>query len=173
MANVYALATSLFCLYLCAWAVLFLLPMICCSVAQSCMTLCEPMDCRMPGFPVLHHLPEFAQTHVLWVSDAIQPSCPLSSPSPPAFNLSSIRVFSNEWLFSSGGQSIGASASASVLPMDIQDWFPLGLTGLISSKSKELSRVFSNTIVQKHQFFGIQISLYSNSHILTWLLEKP
>ena len=78
----------LFCLYLCAWAVLFLLPMICCSVAQSCLTLCKPMDCRMPGFPVLHHLLKLAQTHVHWVSDAIQPSHPLSSPSPPAFNLS-------------------------------------------------------------------------------------
>ena len=63
----------LFCLYLCAWAVLFLLSMICCSVAQSCQTLCEPMDCRMSGFPVPHHLLKLAQTHVHWVSDAIQP----------------------------------------------------------------------------------------------------
>ena len=60
----------------------------CCSVAKSCLTLCDPMDCSMPGFPVLHHLLEFAQTHVHWVSDAIQPSRPLSCPSPPAFNLS-------------------------------------------------------------------------------------
>ena len=73
--------------------------------------------------------------------------------------------------FASGGQSIRASAS--VLPMNIQDWFPLGLTGLISLQSKELSRFFSNTTVQKHQFFGAQLSLWSNSHILTWLLEKP
>ena len=73
----------------------------------------------------------------------------------------------------SGGQSIGASASASVLPMNIQNWFPLGLTGLISLQSKELSRVFSNTTVQKHQFFGPQLSLWSNFHIHTWLLEKP
>ena len=77
------------------------------------------------------------------------------------------------WLFTSGGQSIGASASASVLPMKSQDWFPLGLTGLISLQSKGLSRVFSNTIVQKHQFFGFWPSLWSNSHIHTWLLEKP
>ena len=75
--------------------------------------------------------------------------------------------------FASGGQSIGASASASVLPMIIQDWFPLGLTGLILLQSKRLSRAFSNTTVQKHQFFGVQPSLWSNSHIHTWLLEKP
>ena len=75
--------------------------------------------------------------------------------------------------FASSGQSIGVSASASVLPMNIQDWFPLRLTGLISVQSKGLSRVFSNTTVQKHQFFGTQLSLESNSHIQTWLLEKP
>ena len=72
---------------------------------------------------------------------------------------------------SSGGQSIGVSAS--VLPINIQDWFPLGWTGWISLMSKELSRVFSNTVVQKHQFFGTQFSLQANSHIHTWLLEKP
>ena len=75
-------------------------------------------------------------------------------------------------LFASGGQSIGASASASVLPINTQDWFPLGLTGLISLQSKGLSRVFSNTTVQKHQFFGVQHFLQSISHIHTWLLEK-
>ena len=75
--------------------------------------------------------------------------------------------------FTSGSQSIGASASASVLPMNIQDWFPLWLTGWISLQSKGLSRVFSNTTVQKHQFFSTQLSLWSNSHIHTWLLEKP
>ena len=74
--------------------------------------------------------------------------------------------------FTSSGQSIGVSASASVLPMNIQDWFPLGWTGLIFLLSKGLSRVFSNTTVQKHQFFGAQLSLWSNSHIHTWLLEK-
>ena len=73
----------------------------------------------------------------------------------------------------SGGQRIGASASASVLPMIIQDWFPLGLTGWIFLQSKGLSRVFSNTTVQKHLFFGAQLSLWSTSHIHTWLLEKP
>ena len=71
------------------------------------------------------------------------------------------------------GQSIGVSASASVLPMNIQDWIPLGWTGWISLQSKGLSRVFSNTTVQKHQFFNTQLFLYSNSHIHTWLLEKP
>ena len=80
--------------------------------------------------------------------------------------------FLKSQFFASGGQSIGASASASVLPMNIQDWFPLGLTGLISLQSKGLSRVFSNTIVQKYQFFGAQLSLRSNSHIHIWLLEK-
>ena len=74
--------------------------------------------------------------------------------------------------FTSGGQSTGVSASTSVLPMNIQDWFPLGWTGWISLHSKGLSRVFSNTTVQKHQFFGAQLSSQSNSHIHTWLLEK-
>ena len=81
--------------------------------------------------------------------------------------------FQKSQFFTSGGQSIGASASASVLPMTIQDWFPLGLAGLISLQSKELSRVFSNTTVQKHKFFGTQLSFWSNSHIHIWLLEKP
>ena len=76
-------------------------------------------------------------------------------------------------LFTSGGQSIGVSASASVFPMNIQDWFSLGWTSWIPLQSKGLSRVFSNTTVQKHQFFGTQLSLWSNSHIHTWLLEKP
>ena len=75
--------------------------------------------------------------------------------------------------FSSGGKSIGVSASTSVLPMNIYDWFPLRLTGWISLQSKGLSRVFSNTTVQKHQFFSAQFSLWSNSHICTWPLEKP
>ena len=145
------------------------------SVAQSCPTLCDPMDCCTPGFPVHHQLPELAQTHVHWVSDSIQPSHPLSYPSPPAFSLSKHQGIPKSMspFFTSGGHNIGASASASVLPMNIQDWFPLGLTGLISLQSKGLSRVFSNTAVQKHQFFGAQLSLWSNSHIHTWLLEKP
>ena len=143
----------------------------CCSVAQSCLTLCNPMDCSTPGFPVPHHLPEFAQTHVHWVSDATQPSHPLLSPSPPTFNLSRHQGPMSQ-LFSSGGQSIEASASASVLPMNIQGWFPLGLTGLISLQSKGLSRVFSSTTFQRHQFSGAQPFLLSSSHIWTWLLKK-
>ena len=97
-----------------------------CSFALSCLTVCNPMDCNTAGFPVLHHLPELAQTHVHWVGDTIQPSSPLSSPSPPAFSLSQHQGLFQ--FFASGGQSIGVSASASVLPMNIQDWFPLGLT---------------------------------------------
>ena len=86
----------------------------------------------------------------------------------------SIRVFTRSWLLTSSGQSIGASTSASVLPMNIQGWFPLGLTGLICLLSKGLSRIFSSfwTTVQKHQFFGAQPSLWSSSHIYTWLLAK-
>ena len=142
-----------------------------CSVAQSCLTLCDPMDCSTPGFPVLHYLLELVQTHVHRDSDAIQQSHPLLPPSPPAFNLSQHQgLFLMSQLFTSGGQSIGASVS--VLPMNIQDWFPLGLTSLISFQSKGLSRVFSNTTVPKHQFLSTQPSLLSNSHIHTWLLEK-
>ena len=91
-------------------------------------------------------------------------SCLLSSPASGCLSVS--------WLFTSGGWNIGPSALGSVLPMNIQDWFPLGLTGLISLQSKELSRVFPNTMVRKHQFFGAQSSLWSSSHIHTWLLEK-
>ena len=85
----------------------------------------------------------------------------------------SIRVFPMSWLFAIGGQSIGTSASASVLPMNTHDSSPLGRTGWISLQSQGLSRVFSNTTLQKHQFFGAQLSSQSNSHIHTWLLEKP
>ena len=133
-----------------------------------------PWNCSTPGFPVHHQLLELAQTHVHRVSDAIKPSYSLSFPSPLAFNLSQHQgSFQMSQFFASGGQSIGASASALVLPMNIQDWFPLGLTGWISLQSKGLSRVFSNTTVQKHKFFGAQLSLWSNSHIYTWLLERP
>ena len=141
------------------------------SVTQSCMTLCNPMDCSMPGFPVHHQLLELAQTHIHWVGDAIQPShavipfsCLQSFPASGSFQMSHF--------FTSGGQSIGSSASASVLPMNTQDWSPLGWTGWISLQSKGLSRVFSNTTVQKHQFFRAQLSSQSNSHIYMWLLEK-
>ena len=120
--------------------------------------LCDPMD--WAGFPVHHQLLELAQTHVHWVGNAIQPSHPLSSSSPPAFSLSQHQSFLRSKFFASGGQSIrvSASASASVLPMNIQDWFPLGLTGLISLLFKRFSRVFSNTTVQKcSAFFKVQL----------------
>ena len=96
--------------------------------------------------------------------------CPLLLP-PSIFP--SIRVFLMSQFFVSGGQSIGTSASVSVLPMNIQDWSPLGWTVLISFQSKGSSRVFSNTTVPKHQFFSTQPSLWYRSHILAWLLEKP
>ena len=118
-----------------------------------------------PGFPVHHHLPELAQTHVHWVGDAIQPSCALSSPSLPAFNLLESGPFLMSQFFTSGSQSIGVSTSAPVLPVNIQDWFPLGWTGWISLQSKGLSRVFSNTTVQNHQFVASQPYLWPNSHI--------
>ena len=143
------------------------------SVTQSYPTLCDPMNHSTPGLPVHQQLLEFIHTHVHWVSDAIQPSHPLSSPSPPTLNLTSIRSFQMSQLFASGGQSIEVSASTSVLAMNTQDWSPLEWTGWISLQSKGLSRVFSNTTVQKHQFFCAQLSSQSNSHIHTWPLEKP
>ena len=128
-----------------------------CSVAKSCLAVCHPMNWSMQGFPVLHCLPEFAQINVHSVHDAIQPSYPVipSTSCPESFPSSG--SFPRNRLFTSGGQSIGVSASVSVLTMNIQDWFPLGLTGWISLLSKGLSRVFSNTTVQKHQFFGAQL----------------
>ena len=144
------------------------------SVAQSCLTLCNPMDYSMPGLPFHHQLPEFTQTHVHWVSDAIQPSYPLSSPSPPTFSLSH-----HQGLF------IWVSSShqvAKVLEFQLQhqsfQWIfrtdlPLGWTGWISLQSKGLTRVFSDTTVQKHQFFSTQLSLCYNSHLHTRLMEKP
>ena len=126
------------------------------------------------GFRVLHHLPEIAQSHVHWVSDSIQPSRPLSSSSPPTLNLSQ-----HQGLFQRVGSSyqwlnIGASVSASVFLMNMQDWFPLGLTGLTTLQPKGLSRVFSNTPQFKSiNSSAVQHSLWSSSHIHTWLLEKP
>ena len=102
--------------------------------------------------------------HPIISSSVVPFSCPQSFPASGSFPMSQ---------FSSGGQSIGVSASTLVLPMNVQDWFPLGWTGLISLQPKGLSRVFSNTTVQKHQFFGAQPSSQSNSHIHTWPLEKP
>ena len=143
------------------------------SVAQSCSTLCDPMNCSTPGLPVHHQLLEFTQTHVHWVGDAFQPSHPLLSCSPPAPNPSQHQSFPLSQLFTWGGQTTGVSALASVLPMNTQDWSPLGWTGSISLQSKGLSRVFSNTTAQKHQFFGAHLSSQSNFHVHTWPLEKP
>ena len=113
-----------------------------------------PMHCSMPGFPVLHYLPEFAQIYVHWVDEAINltssvapfSSCLLSFPGSGSFPVSQLLA---------GGRSIRSPASASVLPMNILGWFPLGLTSLICLQSKGLSRVFSNTTVQRHQFFAL------------------
>ena len=135
-----------------------------CSVTKSCPTLCDPMDCSMPGLHVPHHLQEFAQVHVHWwchptiLSSATLFFCLQSFPASGSFLVSQ--------LFTSSGQSIRSAASASVLPMTV------GLTGLISLLSKGLSRVSSHITVQKYQFFGTQLSLWSNFHIHTWLLEK-
>ena len=149
-------------------------------VAQSCPTLCDPMNCLTPGLPVHHQLPEFTQTHIhrvslyissRWCHPAISSSAVPFSSYPQSLPAS--EFFPVSQLFTWGGQNIGVSALASVLPMNTQDWSPLEWTGWISLKSEGLSRVFSNTTVQKHQFFGSQPSSQSNSRIHTWPQEKP
>ena len=129
------------------------------SVAQSCPTLCNPMNCSTPGLPVHHQLPEFTQAHIHWVGHAIQPSRPLSSPSPPALNLSqhqglfkwvsSLHQVAKYWSFSFNSSPSNERPGLICFRMD---W-------LISLWYKEPSRIFSNTTVQKHQFFGAQLSL--------------
>ena len=141
------------------------------SVTQSCPTLCDPMNCSMPGLPVHHQLPEFTQTHVHWVGDAIEPAHPLLSPSPPAPSPSQHQGLF-QWVNSSH-EVAKVSTLASFLPKNTQGWSPLEWTGWISLQSKGLSTVFSNTTVQKNQFFGAQLSSKSNSHIHTWPHEKP
>ena len=130
------------------------------SVIQLCPTLCDPIDCSTPGLPVPSPTPGVypnSRSLSQWCHPAISSSViPFSShlqffPASGSFPVSQ--------LFASGGQNIGVSASASALPMNIQDWSPLGWTSWIFLQSKGLSRVFSNTTVQKHQFFGIQLSL--------------
>ena len=142
----------------------------CCLVTKSCLILWDPMNCSTPGFPVLHYLPVCSNSCPLsrWCKPTISSSIICFSSCPQSFPASG--SFPINQLFSSGGQSIGASSL--VLPVNIQDWFPLGWTGLISLQSKGLSRVFSSTTVRKHQFFGAQLSLWPNSHICTWLLGK-
>ena len=121
------------------------------SVAQLCPTLCDPKNCSTPGLPIHHQLPEFTQTLVHRICDAIQPSHPLWSRSPPAPNPSQHQSFPISQLFAWGGQSIGVSALPLVLPKNTQDWSPLEWTGWISLQSKGLSRVFSNlNIITSH-----------------------
>ena len=140
------------------------------QLLSSCPTLCDLMDCSMPGLPVHHQLPDSCPS-TQWYHPTISSSIvPFSSCLQPFLASGS---FPMSQFFASGGQSIRVSASASVLPMNIQDWFPLGWTGWISLQPKGLSRVFSNITVQKHQFFCAQLPLWSNSHIHMWPLEKP
>ena len=128
-----------------------------CSVV-SCLTLCDPIDCSTPGFPVHHQLPELAQImsiESVMSSNHLILCCPLLL-LPSIFP--SIRVFSNKWVLHIKWPSIGVSVSASVLTMNIQDWSPSGWTGLVSLQSKGTSKIF-NTTFQKHQFFSTQLSL--------------
>ena len=148
----------------------------CCSVQFSRSVVTDSLQ---------PHEPQHARPPCLSPTLGAYPnSCPLSQWCHPTISFSAVPFssrlqsfpasgsFPRSQLFSSGDQRIGALVSASVLPMFIQGWFPLGLTGFISLQSKGLSRVFSNTIVQKHQFFGTQISLWSNSHMGTWTTGK-
>ena len=143
------------------------------SVAQSCLTLCDPMDCSMPGLPVHRHLPESTQTHVHWVSDAIQPSHPLSSPSPPAFNLSQHRGLF-QWVSSS-------HQVVQVLEFQLPHSPSNEYSGLISLRMDWLDLLAVQgtlqSLLQNHssKVSILQCSAFSqfNSHIHTWLLEKP
>ena len=127
-------------------------PSCCCSGTKSCLTPGNTINRSTPYIPILHYLPEFAQTYGQWCHPTISSSvthfsiCLQSFPASGSFLMS--------WLFPLGDQIIGASVSAAVLPMDIQGWFPLGLTGLMPLQSKGFSRVFSKTTAQKHQLFG-------------------
>ena len=138
----------------------------CCSIAKPCLILFNTVDYSTPGFPVLHPLPRFAQTHVQWFGDAIQTSHPWLSSSPTAFSLSQHQG-SFQWVGSSHQVAKVLKLQLqhqSFQLMNIQGWFPLGLTGWISWLSKGLSRVFSSTTICKHQFFGAQPSWWSNSY---------
>ena len=146
-------------------------PLIFChSVAKSCLTVCDRINCSTPGFPVLHYLPELLKLmsielrcHPTILSRVIPfSSCPQSFPASGSFPMSQ--------LFTSGSQSTGAWAS--ILPVKIQDWFPLGLTGLISLQSKWLSSLLHYHSL-KASFLQCSAFFMANSHIYTWLLEKP
>ena len=144
------------------------------SATQSCLTLCDHMDCSTPGLPVPSPTPRVYSNSCpssRWCHPTIS-----SSVIPFSFCLQSFPASGSFWmnqLFASSDQRIGVSASTSVLPVNTQDWSPLGWTVWISLQSKGLWRVFSNTTVQKYQFFSAQLSSQSNSHIHTWPLEKP
>ena len=148
-----------------------------CSAAKSCLILCHPMDCNTPGFWVLHYLQEFAQAGVHWVGDAIQPSHYLLSPSPFDLSLTSIRVFSNVSALGIRWQSIGALAS--VLSMNIQGWFPLGSTGLISlcprdsQESSPTPQYKSINSLALCLLYCPALTSVRDSHIHTWPLERP
>ena len=136
----------------------------CCRVTKSYPTLCDPMDCSTPSFPLPHYLPEFAQIHVHCADGDIQPHSVVSfSPCPQSFPSS--RSFPVNWLFASGGQSTGASPSASVLPMNSQSWFHLGLTNLISLLSKGSQSLIQHhnskaAILQRSAFFMVQLTFF-------------
>ena len=142
-----------------------------CSVVSNSLRPQEPQHTRPPCSSPTTRIYSNSCPSSRWchpaISSSVVPfsSCPQSLPASGSFQMSQ--------LFTSGGQSIGVSASASVLPINTQDWSPLGWTGWISLQSKGLSRVFSNTTDQKHQFFSTQLSSQSNSNIHTWPLEKP
>ena len=146
-------------------------------VVLSCpvvVTFCDSKDDSTPGLPVPHHLPEFAQVHVHCVGDVVQPFHPLMPSSPSALNLSlASGTFVVSHLFTWDDQNTGASASASVLPVNIQGWSPLRLTGLISLLSKGFTGVFSSTMIWRHQFFGVLPSFWSSSHNGMWPLGRP
>ena len=127
------------------------------------------MDCSTPGFPVLHHLLEPAQTHVHWVGDAIQPACPFSSPSPPAFCLSQYRGLF-QWV--SFLHQVAEILELQLQHQSFQWIFRVNFLEVWLVWSPYYPRVFSNTTVWKHQFFGAQPSLWSKLHIHTWLLKK-
>ena len=126
-----------------------------CSVTKSYSTFCDPMDCSTSGFPVLHYLPDFAQIYVHCISDAIQPSHSVPPSSPFAFILLQYQGLF-QWVSSSHQMAKVLYLQLQHISMNISGWFPLGFTGLISLQSKGLSRVFSSTTIQKHQFSGIQ-----------------
>ena len=141
---------------------------LCCSVVEPCLPLCTYMACSMPGFPVLQYLPELARTHVHQVGDAMQPSHPLSPSSPPALSLSQYQGLF-QWVSSSHQVTKVFEASASVLPMNIQSWFLLGLTGFISLQSKGLLRVHVDAMWEVYDWSSMKILDNRGLGELSWL----